>query len=295
MTHAFLRSIGFSEAPNRNQIKAIMQKAVSSPNRKQYGIEEDGTVVADFFLSLGKGIGIVVCGTFDSEKAESFIPEFYFPYLEGTVVSTQEEVAIEGHAATLSFAGVCDDLRLGVTLIFYVQNRMAYIRSLALKQEIPSGVPISLSALAKEGSILMPIFKDQEDQDLSRNEELQHREKLIAARNGDEEAIEDLTMEDMDIYTTISKKLETEDVYTIVDNYFMPYGVECDQYSIMGEIMNVEQTKNWLTGEGVWLMRLSCNDMEFDLCISQADLYGEPQVGRRFKGTVWMQGVVGVK
>ena len=49
-------------------------------------------------------------------------------------------------------------------------------------------------------------------------------------------AIESLTLEDMDTYTTISKKIQKEDVFSLVDTYFMPYGVECDQYSILGEI-----------------------------------------------------------
>jgi hypothetical protein len=32
--------------------------------------------------------------------------------------------------------------------------------------------------------------------------------------------------------------------------------------------------------------------MEFDLTINEKDLLGEPEVGRRFKGNVWMQGTV---
>ena len=34
------------------------------------------------------------------------------------------------------------------------------------------------------------------------------------------------------------------------------------------------------------------NDMIFDLCINKEDVYGEPGVGRRFKGTIWMQGYI---
>ena len=39
-------------------------------------------------------------------------------------------------------------------------------------------------------------------------------------------------------------------------------------------------------------MTLNCNDMIFDMCINQDDLYGEPAVGRRFKGIIWMQGYI---
>ena len=39
-------------------------------------------------------------------------------------------------------------------------------------------------------------------------------------------------------------------------------------------------------------MTLCCNDLYFDVCINAADLIGEPQTGRRFKGVIWMQGQV---
>jgi hypothetical protein len=56
--------------------------------------------------------------------------------------------------------------------------------------------------------------------------------------DGDEDAMEKLTMEDMDTYAAISRQIQTQDVYSIVDSYFMPYGVECDMYSVMGEIIS---------------------------------------------------------
>ena len=43
-------------------------------------------------------------------------------------------------------------------------------------------------------------------------------------------------MEDMDTYSMISRRIVREDIFTIVDSYFMPYGMECDQYNVMGEI-----------------------------------------------------------
>ena len=96
----------------------------------------------------------------------------------------------------------------------------------------------------------------------------------------------------MDTYSAISKRIHKEDVFTLVDTYFMPYGVECDQYSVLGEIIDYNFVKNTLTDEEICVMILSCNDLQFDICINKADLYGEPAVGRRFKGTIWMQGYI---
>ena len=42
-------------------------------------------------------------------------------------------------------------------------------------------------------------------------------------------------------------------------------------------------------------MTVESNDLTFDVCINRKDLLGEPEVGRRFKGTVWMQGSVEIQ
>ena len=115
---------------------------------------------------------------------------------------------------------------------------------------------------------------------------------MLAARNGDEEAIESLTLKDMDTYSTIAQKIHQDDVFTLVDTYFMPYGVECDQYSVLGEITSVEEVTNSLTQESIYKMTLVCNDIEMQLCVNKADVFGEPAVGRRYKGNVWLQGKI---
>ena len=76
----------------------------------------------------------------------------------------------------------------------------------------------------------------------------------------------------------------------MVDSFFMPYGIECDQYSIMGEIMDCSSFRNTYTGEEVFQITIDCNDMQFDVCINTNDLLGEPAIGRRFKGVIWLQG-----
>jgi len=113
------------------------------------------------------------------------------------------------------------------------------------------------------------------------------------AKQGDEEALDSLALADMDMYTTISKRLVHEDLYSIVETSFMPYGIECNHYSVLGEILELETVKNSFTGETVYLMNLQCNEICFDVCINQKDLLGVPEEGRRFKGIVWMQGYVG--
>ena len=179
-----------------------------------------------------------------------------------------------------------------MTLIFYLQNMIPYIKYENEAKFPIRGTTLSLSALSIKGQILMPIAKTEEEKEVAKKK-TNYRNKLINnARKGDETAIESLTLDDMDLYTSISKKIRKQDVYSLVDSYFMPYGVECDQYSVLGEITECRKVKNNLTSEIVHIMRINCNDLEFDVCINGVDLLGEPAVGRRFKGNIWMQGFI---
>ena len=104
--------------------------------------------------------------------------------------------------------------------------------------------------------------------------------------------MEILTIEDIDLYSQVSRRAMKEDLYSIVDSCFMPCGVECDQYSVLGEIVKIEEKTNRITGELVYDFTLECSDLLFHVGIAKEDLLGEPQVGRRFKGQIWMQGRV---
>ena len=86
--------------------------------------------------------------------------------------------------------------------------------------------------------------------------------------------------------------IQHEYLYSIVDTCFMPTGMECDQYSIIGDILEVNKLHNTLTNEAMWQFLIECNDVQFGVLINQSDLLGEPTVGRRFKGDVWLQGCV---
>lgn len=286
--HKYMRAIGFSELDGRKEQQKLVTDVIMNASHRSYTSNGDETILAEFCEDFALNIGIAVCGEFDAEDKFTY----YYPYLRGTGVTSYEDVSVERHAEKESYAGVCDDIRIGVTLIFYLQNIVPYVKAQNMNILPIRGTSLTLSGLSISGMILLPIGKDEKDRKKI-DRVSQKRNRLIsAARNGDEEAMESLTLEDMDTYTSISKKIASEDVFTIVDTYFMPYGVECDQYSVMGEIMELAIRKNSLTGEEIYVMKLACNDLEFDVCINKKDLYGEPQVGRRFKGIIWMQGYI---
>ena len=214
--------------------------------------------------------------------------EYYFPYFCGSRWSTGAKLEIERYAEKDAYAGICDDTRVGVPLIFFLQNPIEYYKS-TRQNGISIPTDIYLSALSTEGTILLPVEIEKPSRTGGMRPD---RANLIsAARDGDEESIECLTLEELDIYSMITKRIQKEDIYTIVDTTFMPYGVETDSYTIIGTIQDYRYITNHLTGEQCCIMEICCNGICFELCINCFNLMGEPAVGRRFKGTIWMQGV----
>jgi hypothetical protein len=210
--------------------------------------------------------------------------------LVGTGTNAREEVSINKRVDTESYTGMCDDYRLGVSLIFYLQNVADYLEKKNHKPKMDLNVPITLAALALEGKVILPIEKD-EIQVRNIKAEKANRNQLIAeAKKGNQDAIDSLTIDDIDTYAMVSRRSKKEDIYSIVDTCFIPFGSESDNYSIIAMILDSKIITNSYTKEKIYDMDLLCNDIVFRLCINQKDIVGEPLPGRRFKGNIWMQG-----
>ena len=288
--HKFLRAVGFSQYTEKKQVQKLIRDIIIHADERSYTTVGKKTLVAEFDRNFAEDIGIAVCGEFDEDDTYSF--DYYLPYLRSDLVSTAEDISIERHAAKESYAGICDDPKVGVSLIFYLQNMISYLK-LQGEGNIPAkGTSLNLSALSCQGTIMMPIQKTEWQKKKIAKDAVQRNRLIQAARGGDEEAMESLTLEDMDTYTSISRKIQKADIFSLVDTYFMPYGVECDQYSVLGEITDMKLVTNGLTGEKVHILTLCCNDLNLKVAINSIDLLGEPAVGRRFKGSVWLQGQV---
>ena len=287
--HKFLRAIGFSNL-KKEELQNIFDQIMKHPTVEKTAMDSEGNEFTEISKGFGDFFGISLRGTYQDD--DTFELDYYYPYLCGKQISTREPADVEKHAEKESYAGICDEVRIGVTLIFYLQNVVDYlaVRKSTGYRNLAEGV--ILGALSTEGKILLPVNKAEKKAQNTTKDGADRNHLIAAAREGDEDAIENLTLEDIDTYSMLSRRITHEDILSIVDSYFMPYGIESDQYSILGEIMDVALLQNHVTQENVYVMDICCNDIDFSVCINQKDLLGEPQVGRRFKGNIWMQGSI---
>lgn len=290
--HKFLRTVGFSMYQKKRDIEKLIADLTEDKTHMRLIQLDPDTNICEIRAEVAAGMGISIVGELDC--GDNFRPEYYFPYLLCHERTSTSECSIQRHTEKETYAGLLDEYKVGISLIYYLENMIDY-RERKMNQESVETKYVSLSGLSVKGKILLPIQKTAKQMEIAKVASQDRSSLLEAAKNGDEDAMETLTIEDIDLYSQISRRILKEDIYSIIDTCFMPCGVECDQYAVIGDISHMEVLTNRITGELVYDLTLDCNDMVFHVAINKQDLVGEPMVGRRFKGQIWMLGTAKFK
>ncbi|MDR1800568.1 MAG: DUF3881 family protein [Lachnospiraceae bacterium] len=286
--HRYLKAIGFGNIISYNQINELLREVTSTFSHHERIALEPEADYLEYWKDFGPDIGIALCGIMDNY--ENFDKQYYFPYFRGKGESTRTDMIVDKRPDREAYVGICEDLKIGINLIFHLQNATDYLKEDPKKNCFISAASVSLAGLCEQGTILLPVKKNTEQKKQQREEIHQRIRLMNAAREGDQSAMESLTLDEIDTYSKVSMRLYDEDVFSIVDTYIMPYGVECDQYSVMGEILELSEGINILTRELLYFMTIEVNDLLIDVCVPAGNLMGEPKIGRRFKGNLWLQG-----
>lgn len=295
--HLYLKAVGLGSINTRREYDKLIRQIIKESIEKSTVMYSDipylpGDKVfpAQIKHYFNKVCGISLNGFYDP-KRKSFKLDYVFPFLDGSVESYESEVSIGRKTEREAFNALCDEPGRGIALIFHLSNPIDYLMSKPIMADF-NDKTVRIVAMANEGTVLLPVNKSEHQIDKCRAATAARNNLINLAKKGDTAAIDNLTIEDLDTYTDIYKRMHNEDVFTIVDSSFMPSGFECDSYSVVGNIVESRLLSNNYTGEDVYVMTLECNDIVFDMCINARDLIGEPAEGRRFKGRIWLQGQV---
>ena len=290
--HTYLRAIGFRDCKSRQQLEDIYRCTLNTPNRKIMTTISVDTSLLQFEKDFGKDFGLSLIGEYDINGALSI--EHYFPYMKGQRIMQFENIIIQKQTDKESYAGVCEDYHLGMTIIFYIINIADYAKAKWLNYSNRQITNVRFSGLCINGVILLGMHHTKQEIAIDAKGRERRNHLLESAREGDMDAMEQLTYDEMNTYTSISSRIIREDVLSIIDTSFMPCGVECDHYMIIGNIYAVEKLQNTYSREIVYNLLVEANGLVINVCINEADLQGEPRVGRRFRGEIWLQGVVNI-
>ena len=278
----YIRSIGFSMYKKKNEVKELLDK-IQRENiaSARISVTTEKERLWEIRKNLSESVGLCIYGYL--ENLGVFIREGYFPYVKDTSVSSVSKCSIEKHIDDSVFSGMLDDNRLGMSLIFRLSNPLDYDTG----KKITS---VNLFGFCSDGKVLLPIKKTLVEIESSKQRSQDRTLLIEAAKRGDENAIDTLTTDEALLYSTLNDRIQTEDVYSIVDTLFMPYGMENDIYSIVGNISDIKEEENILTNERLLIPKIECSDIELSIAIKKEDLQGEPMVGIMFKGNIWLHG-----
>ena len=314
--HRYLRAVGFSEFERKAQLDEFFDEHLKNENLISTYITGDMRLCGQYNINVCSNAGISVIG--EQEKNALAKIDFYYPYIKGYDYTLIEECTIERHSDKESYAGIIDDYRMGIALIFYLTNGNVY-NSLLKKYKI-SDIKIDrifLSALSIEGRVILPVDNKGENVNEFADKKRLNTEFRDNYENDidfDDKSISERLIENIDDFSDgIDKKdisigigikipsnvvgaqemrLKNEDLYSIVETSLVPHGIECDKYQIVAEILSVTEKTNTYTNEKLYEMRVSTMGLQFNLMINEKDLDGEPLPGRRFRGVIWLLGEI---
>lgn len=262
--HKYLRSVGFGKYQKKKEIAELLDELEKiAGEHKRIQIESDSNL-CEIRAELAPNIGIAMVG--ETDENGIFQREYYYPYMIANDVSSEVDCSIQRHTEKETFGGLLDEPRVGISLIFYLDNGIEYLER-GLDHVSQKVKAVKLTGLSDEGKILLPLHKTRKQIEKAQVAAKDRSSLMEAARNGDEDAMETLTIEDIDMYSQISRRVMKEDIYSIVDSSFMPSGIECDQYTVIGEILQVEEKINKISLERVYDLKLNCNDMIFHVLV----------------------------
>ncbi len=284
----YIKALGFSEYDTKEKTESLVAQVIDHPTDRYVTSDKDDKVKVEYYKSYGKDFGLVVRGEIDDK--EELVIHTVVPYAKGRSLVDTHEVDISDHGVSHGFSGYCEERKSGTPVSFFLQNLIDYHEVEEEHEVYINGV--RLSCFAVEGTVILPIDKDEEDENLEIAEQMIREELLNQARQGVEEAIDALEEEAVEATKILRERLKNEDLLTILEGFFIPLGDDDDIYSILGTIADAKKLINRYTKEKVWRIKLSCMNMQFDIFLNEEDLIGKPTKGMRFKGTCWVHGLI---
>lgn len=282
-----LESIGFSNVKNAVKLREVLNEVISSPNYRYIISKDEDDIFAEYIKYFGKGIGIAVRGSFD--ESENMVIESWAPYVETFNKTEIIEVDIDMNEKKEYYA-ICEEEETGSEIEFYLQNVVDF-----LNIEDDEDVTIAgayMVGLSESGTVILPIKKDFMDKVLECENDKLYRTLVRLIREGDNEAEHILQIQQEQLTETITERLEKEDVFSVIEGYFVHDDTDDLAYNILGTIQKIDKIKNTATGEKIYKLNVNAMGVIIDICINEKKILGMPMVGMRFRGKCWIQGKI---
>ena len=288
-----ITAVGFSKTDSEYKIEDIVSEILDSPTKQVASRMSNNDILAEYAKMFAEDTYVMVRIVVKAGQKDTKIQvEQCEPLLESHHVVDVEDLVVECVDDEYTYYAVCEEKETGMQFIFWLQNVVEYVEASNTNQELNK---VKIAGLAMEGTIILPIEKDEEDEILEKEEREKLKVMIQRAREGDEEAKEKLEEEEKELDEQLKERMFEEDFLSIMSGYFVPTTLVDATYAVLGEILEIKLKQNKKTGEEMYWFVLNVNDMPLEIMINKSLLVGQPSIGMRFMGTCWLQGNIILK
>ena len=262
----YIRSVGFKDFSSDEEAKFLKNAIKNSENVKNKRVNKKyKRALLLYACSDTTGIGI-----YGRIKGERFLYDHHFPYVLPGNHYYEGDIFIRRNRSREGFQGVIGNTKVGKSEIFHITNSTDLFNYMenesheneykleglgGIHQLIIRNSRVTFSAVALSGIIILPIMDRKKP------------EKDV----------------DNDIF---------KDLLSFVDTILMPNGPEREGYVLTGEIIDYRLEENVITKELIYILTIRANKITMDVAVNKGDILGEPRIGRRFRGSIMLQGYV---
>ena len=285
-----IAAIGFSDIEKKYNLEKIVSGILDKPTKQVASRKANQDIIAEYLKEFGKDMYVMVRIVVRADQKDTNLEiEQCEPYLSSHYTVKVEDLSVECIDDEYNYYAICEEAETGMQFIFWLQNVVEYTEAVEMMQTFNE---VQIAALAMEGTVVLPIEKDEEDEAVEKEEREKIKVMLQKAREGDEDARAKLEEEEKELDDQLKERMFEEDFLSIMSGYFVPTTLVDATYAILGEITDIQNRKNTQTGEESYLFTLDVNDMPLEVLINKANLVGYPSIGMRFMGTCWLQGTI---
>lgn len=288
-----LKAIGFSKLDEQEMMEDILEELLSNPTKQKAIQLSSKKILAEYLKEVAENTYVMARVCVNKSSKEPKIQVFSCDaYVESHTNMEVEDVEVEEFDdidGDQSYYVVCEEKETSMQIVFWLQNVVEYLES---RKKHLTCSEVNIVGIASEGTIILPIEKDEEEEQIEKEEREKLRLILQQMKDGDEQAKEILEKEEKELDDQLKERLREEDFLSVMSGYFIPETIDEATYAVLGEIVEIDERINSQTDEKMYTFTLDVNDLNLEVVISQKELIGMPSVGMRFMGTCWVQGKV---
>ena len=133
--HQYLKAIGFGNLSTKKELKEILNQVEKKFTHQTIISYNKSADFCEFEKEFGQQIGIALYGEMDEN--ENFDADYYMPYFQGGGITTYSEVIVEKRIDREQYVGICEDSKVGISLIFTLKNGIDYQKECQISGYLP--------------------------------------------------------------------------------------------------------------------------------------------------------------